>query len=298
MGKIKVILLLIPLLFFLVKAPDLSAREYTHLHIVDLANPTPLEKIKKHYSAYDINEGYITDRITFKTDYDEKNCQVGSYDLEVSITNSAFYTTTIIDTILVRDFKAPTITVKKEYLEIDISKELDLSQIYEALEIVDNLDITFELIIEGLEDIYTACGEYTLFVYVIDSSTNTSNKVELKVSTFETIKKTILTTTIPLNRLDITKEEIIALFLDNASIPQGYTRAELSTPFLNPPISNGIYPAEIRFYYADGTSILYTFKLEYRQEAESSNTYIKPLIITGATIGLLLIGFIIYRKRR
>ena len=226
MAKIKIIFLL-TLLTLLIPLST-KASEYCHLHLVNYAHPTPLSEIKKRYEAYDLTDGNLTQKIEFNTEYSEDNCSIGSYALEVMITNSLGYTTTKHDIILVRDFISPKISSSANEIIIDISKEFDINTIYQYLTIEDNLDdISDNIVIEGLEAIFDEVGRYSLKCYVIDSSTNKSNVIELNILAIKTITEHLISDSLNVNSTTLTKEEIIKLFIENFEVPNGYEEIKI-----------------------------------------------------------------------
>ena len=295
MSKIKIILLLV--LLSLLMPLSTKAAEYSHLHLVNYANPTPLNEIKRRYEAYDLTDGNLTRKIQFNTEYNEETCSIGSYDLEVTITNSLGGTTTKHDIILVRDFISPTISSNVKEIIIDTSKEFDLNSIYQYLIIEDNLDTVFDnIIIEGLEAIFDEVGYYSLKCYVIDSSTNKSNVIELNILAIKTITEHLITSSLNVNTNSLSKEEIIKLFIENFEVPNGYNEIKIISNYFEA-TDDGIYPATIHFIFADGTSEQYTFKIELKN-AQNNTNYLQVYWFTGAAIFLIIIGVIIYRKRR
>ncbi|MDE7263743.1 MAG: hypothetical protein K2N64_03695 [Anaeroplasmataceae bacterium] len=280
-----------------------QSEQYTHLHVVNYDHPISFEEIKIRYKSYDSIDGDITKRIQFESSYeaDLKNnvLEVKPYDLLVTVTNSRNFTLSWTDQIDVRDFTPPIIESTQNEISIDISTEQIEEKILQSISISDNWDKEFHTLFwEGIEDCSTGPGIYLVTLRVQDASGNFSNIVSLIISIFESIQEQITPYSITITKNQLQSAEILTEFLKYKQVDTGYQHAEVSSSYFDSPQKNGVYPASISFSYPDGKKVIYYCKIIVNLETEKKKDDIIIYISLGVILFLLVIGFIIYRKRR
>ncbi len=288
--------------FFTLPAYAKNEDDFTHLHIVDIDHPIPFEDIKACYRAYDAEDGFITEQLSFESSYETDylaNClEVKTYELIVTVTNSRNHSTKQYDEISVRDFTSPTIASQEQEFSIDISKDSIEDILKQSLIYEDNYDEAKHFIFEGLEEAKLGTGTYSIRTYAVDDSGNTSNVIILVLHIFETIKRRISTTPIYVKETPLTKDELITEFLKNEVVDTSYQAVQVKSNYLDTPNKIGTYQAEFSFLYADGIQYIYQCKIinEPKEEKKKENTLL--YISLGTMTCIALIGIIIYRKRR
>lgn len=295
--KRKIKLLSIIILFFTIPFITIKADTFSGwIHIIDISNPITLEEIKSRYTAYDKKDGDISHKLNFKTTYNHRNCRVGEYDLLVSVTNSKRVTSSQIDKIIVRDFIPPTITINTDNIILEKGTNLTKDILNEHLKYYDNLDDSLSnenIYIDGeCEDLDE--GLYTLIIYVLDSSTNKSNEIEITLEIIDSTINTILPITLDVNKKH-TKEEIINLIKNHTTIPEIYKELLIESSYFNDEIKDGIYPVKITIIHEDGIKEIITFKLNYLEKNQMMTN--ETIFISLGFIAIILICILIYFKR-
>ena len=296
--KRKIKLFLIIIIFFIFFSINIKAEEFKGwIHLVDIAKPLKLTDIINRYSAYDKLDGNITGNIKFETTYDHKTCQIGEYELYVSITNSNNVTTTQIDKIIVRDFVCPTIDIDTSIITIDTETLLGPELLSNHLTYNDNLDtniIKENIIIEGLSKNYLSEGTYSYIIYVLDSSTNKSNELEVTFEVIDNIINTILPLTIDLSE-KYSDQQIIEIISQHTTIPKKYKDIKVESSYFYENIKPGIYPVKITIIHENDIKEIITFKINYIQSEKSSSN--ENLLLISGIILILIVSILIYKKR-
>lgn len=302
MKKISIIILIYFLLFCVSLKSNANEETYTHYHIIDIDHPLSFKEIKKRYEAYDSIDGNITNNILFQSDYESdyanQELKVFDYPLHISITNSRKKQCIWNDIISVRDFTAPILVSKESELFVDISQENLQEKMIQNLIIEDNCDTEFGYVWTGLEEIKQGAGTYMIGISAIDKSNNQSNVEYMKVHIQESIQKLLSKKTIFIENKNLNEEELINEFLKSNLIQFSYKDVTVTTHYLDTPQKNGTYQAEFKFTNDEGLCCIYQCKIVNQVFKKTKKDKTMIYLSSGIISILLLVGIIIYRKRR
>jgi len=295
--KIKLLTLIISTSLILLFSIGINAKTSSWVHLVDIANPMPLEQIKQRYTAHDIIDGDLTNKITFSTSYNHLSCTVGEYDLIVSVTNKRNITKEQIDKILVRDFINPTILIKEPSITISLGNQTPLEIIKNNIIFSDNLDTNLleENIIIKNQPTFLEEGIFQLEIYCLDTSLNPSNTVSFEVEIIDNTISTILSTVLNVTKKH-TKNEIIELLKKEHNIANEYKNISIESSYFDKETKEGTYYAKIIITHNDDQIETITFKINYNQ----NNLFDIPMWIFYTLFGIIILIitlFIIYKKR-
>lgn len=276
-------------------------KAYQYVHIVDILHPTPLEEIKKKYSAYDSKDGNITNIIEFQTEYNANTCIVSSYELFVLVEDSDGHTSSQTDLIIVRDFIPPKGEQISKEIIINL-QDVNIETIFSHFNFVDNLDGQITDIkqfhINGLSFEELSVGTYDFSCYVEDSSTNTSNVIDTKLTIVDSSEVKILDYTLNIKEPILQEDELLNMVLVENILPSNYQKIELQSAYLSSPQKPGIYPVTILIYFENMETERYQFKLNYQQEEKNKSQEHWLWITCSSLLAVVVLGIVIYIKRR
>lgn len=302
MKKISLFILIFFLLFCVSLKSNANEETYAHYHIIDIDHPLSFEEIKKRYEAYDSVDGNISSDILFQSnyesDYANQQIKVFDYPLHISITNSRGKQCIWNDMISVRDFTAPIISSKESELFVDISQENLQEKMIQNLTINDNYDKEFNYSWMGLEEIKQGSGTYMIGISVIDQSNNLSNVEYMKVHIQESVQRILSKKAIYIENTSLDEKGLINEFLKNNSIQFSYKDITVTSHYLDTPQKNGTYQAEFKLTNEDGLCWIYQCKIVNQVHNKTKKDKTMIYLSSGIIGILLLVGIIIYRKRR
>ncbi len=165
---------------------DSSSLSGGKIHMVDITHPLTLEQIKKRYTFEDNSNQTITTE--FYSNYQEPY-QLGSYYILIVATDAHQNQTLTVDEIIVKDLKAPTLTLKKDHINIEVYEEFTSEQALELFSYYDNYDLLKDLktdIVDQYQSNYRTLGTYTISMKVYDKSFNYSEEKTLTIEVVDT----------------------------------------------------------------------------------------------------------------
>lgn len=161
-------------LFITVKGsyvPTISTSDSINV-VVDISSPITLASLKADIKAYDEEDGDLTSKLVFDTNYDELNLDIGQYYLNAYVVDSDNNESNISIKIHVVDVEAPkidnsifTLSYAKEYSDDELFRLLGASDNY------DN-DIKYEIIENTYKYNFSKIGSYAVVFRLTDSSNN------------------------------------------------------------------------------------------------------------------------------
>lgn len=162
-------------------------------HFVDIDSPIPLTEIQRRYSATDNVDGNLTHQIHFESNYNEQSLSIGTYYISASVTDASNHKTFIIDTIHVKDFTAPEISLSKKEHIIEVNTPFTTEEAKKFFTIRDNYTPANQLkvnFVDNYNNNYSTLGTYTLTAHAYDIENNTSSET-LTLQVVDTTKPTI-----------------------------------------------------------------------------------------------------------
>ena len=166
-------------------------------HLISVDSPLSLDEIKARYTATDAVDGDLTSSLNFISDYDLETLSPRQYYILVSVTDAAGNTTYAADSIIVKDVTAPTISLSKSEVIVEVGEEFTLEDAKKLFTFSDNFSKGEKLktyILDYYKDQYNTTGSYIVRGRCMDEAGNYSEYLDLSIKVVDTQKPDIFLT--------------------------------------------------------------------------------------------------------
>ena len=163
-------------------------------HVVSVDFPISLEQLKQRYKATDNVDGVLTNKLSFKTNYDPENLRLGSYYVYTSVKDDAQHQTHAMDIVLVKDFIAPELFLSETDHEVKVGEVFTSNDARKFFSATDNFLSSKEIKIflrDTYQSQYNKVGEYEISGYAYDTEDNRSEILSLKIKVIDDVAPTI-----------------------------------------------------------------------------------------------------------
>lgn len=159
--------------------PEISSNE--GITVIDIDNLVSLETIKSYFTATDYEDGDLTDKLVFETDYSENITKTGEYYLKITVTDKDENQAILNVKIYVIDTIPPVISTT--YVEISNKELYTYDDIFELIDINDNYasEFTYEILDNNYVDNYKKPGIYYIEYKISDGANYNTIKLEVRV---------------------------------------------------------------------------------------------------------------------
>jgi len=180
---------------------------------INVDTPLSLDDIKSKFTATDIEDGEITDKIVYDTNYDPNNLKPGNYSLSASVIDSDKNQTIVNVVINVVDITKPNIYT--DSIEAYTNQLYTKDDIISKISAIDNCSETlnYDVDMTNYEESYSIVGDYTITVNVTDEYNNTQTK-DINITVLDKTPPVVIITNITTTRAKKLSQDTIKRFIE------------------------------------------------------------------------------------